>query len=107
MLEVGAPERSGEHVTIPVSGSLTRRDARDLRDGLIEHYLDDGVTTIAVDASRLSFVDEDGVGALLRLRSEAIAKGKRIGLTNVSGQVREKLGLINVLRLFEFPDPEP
>ncbi len=75
-----------------------------LRDGLIEHYLDDGVSTILLDASDLVFLDEDGVGALLRLRSEAIVKGKRIWLSNVGGQVRDKLQLINVLRVFEPPD---
>jgi anti-anti-sigma regulatory factor len=75
-----------------------------LRDGLIEHYLDDGVSTILLDASDLLFLDEDGVGALLRLRSEAIVKGKRIWLSNVRGQVRDKLQLINVLRVFEPPD---
>jgi anti-anti-sigma factor len=102
-LEVGAPKRSGEHVTIPVGGSLTRGDARRLRDGVVEHYLDDGVSEIALDVSRLTFLDEDGVGTLLRLRSEAIAKGKRLGVANVNGQVRDKLALINVLPLFELP----
>ncbi len=104
MLEVGAPERSGERVSIPVRGSLTRSEASKLRDGLIEHYVDDGVTTILLDASDLLFLDEDGVGALLRLRSEAIIKGKHIWLSNVRGQVRDKLQLINVLRVFEPPD---
>jgi anti-anti-sigma factor len=104
LLEVGAPERSGEQVSIPVRGSLTRSEASMLRDGLIEHYLDDGVSTILLDASDLVFLDEDGVGALLRLRSEAIVKGKRIWLSNARGQVRDKLQLINVLRVFEPPD---
>jgi anti-anti-sigma factor len=104
LLEVGAPERSGERVSIPVRGSLTRSEASKLRDGLIEHYLDDGVSTILLDASDLVFLDEDGVGALLRLRSEAIVKGKRIWLSNSRGQVRDKLQLINVLRVFEPPD---
>jgi anti-anti-sigma regulatory factor len=104
LLEVGAPERSGERVSIPIRGSLTRTEASKLRDGVIEHYVDDGVSTILLDASDLLFLDEDGVGALLRLRSEAILKGKQIWLSNARGQVRDKLGLINVLRVFEPPD---
>jgi anti-anti-sigma regulatory factor len=62
----------------------------------VEHYVDDGVREIYLDASELGFVDEDGIGALLRLRAEAIVRGKRLWLLNARGQVRDKLSLINV-----------
>jgi anti-anti-sigma regulatory factor len=107
LLDVGTPERSGDRVSIPIKGSLTRDEGARLHKGVIEHYLDDGVSTISLDAGELLFLDEDGVGALLRLRSEAIVKRKELRLANARGQVRDKLRLINVMRLFEPTEESP
>jgi len=106
VLEVGAPERSGESVSIPLRGSLVGLDAARLRNGLAKHYVDDGVAVIVLDARGLAFVDEDGVGALLRLRAEATVKGKQLWLRDPRGQVRDKLALINVLGMFVPSDEE-
>jgi anti-anti-sigma regulatory factor len=96
VLDVGTPDRSGERVSIALRGSLAGPDAARLRHSVVEHYVDDGVREIHLDASELAFVDEDGVGALLRLRAEALLRGKRLWLENPRGQVRDKLALINV-----------
>ena len=96
VLDVGTPDRSGERVSIALRGSLAGADAARLRHSVVEHYVDDGVREIHLDASELDFVDEDGVGALLRLRSEALLRGKRLWLEHARGQVRDKLALINV-----------
>jgi anti-anti-sigma regulatory factor len=96
VLDVGPPDRSGERVSIALRGSLADADAARLRHSVVKHYVDDGVREIYLDASELAFVDEDGVGALLRLRAEALLRSKRLWLVNPRGQVRDKLSLINV-----------
>ena len=96
MLDVGAPERSGQRVSIPLRGTLAGVDAARLRHSVVEHYVDDGVAEISLDASDLAFIDEDGIGALLRLRAEALTRGKRLWLVNPRGQVRDKVSLINI-----------
>jgi len=107
VLEVGTPDRSGERVSIALRGSLAGADAGRLRHGLVEHYVDDGVREIVLDASELAFVDEDGVGALLRLRSEAVLRGKRLWLLNPQGQVPDKLALINLPDLLTAEPGDP
>jgi len=96
VLDVGTPDRSGERVSIALRGSLIGADAARLRQSVVEHYVEDGVREIYLDASELVFVDEDGIGALLRLRAEALLRSKRLWLVNSRGQVRDKLALINV-----------
>ncbi|MFL5736930.1 MAG: STAS domain-containing protein [Actinomycetota bacterium] len=96
MLDVGEPDRSGDRVSIALRGTLAGPDAGRLRHCVVEHYVDDGVREIYLDASELAFVDEDGVGALLRLRAEAIVRSKRLWVVRPRGQVRDKLALINV-----------
>ena len=112
MLDVGTPDRSGERVRIPLRGTLAGADAARLRNSIVEHYVDDGVREIYLDASGLGFVDEDGIGALLRLRAEALLRAKRLWLVNPRGQVRDKLELVNVPDLLTAdaeppPDPGP
>src|SRR5438876_5056369 len=53
LLEVGASERSGDNVSIRLRGSLGGQEAGCLRSGLVEHYIDDGVSEITLDASEL------------------------------------------------------
>jgi anti-anti-sigma regulatory factor len=106
VLDVGEPDRSGDRVSIALRGTLARDDAARLRNSIVEHYVDDGVREIYLDATELGFVDEDGIGALLRLRAEAIVRSKRLWLLNARGQVRDKLSLINVPDLLT-PEDDP
>jgi anti-anti-sigma regulatory factor len=107
VLDVGQPDRSGDRVSIVLRGTLAGPDAARLRHSVVEHYVDDGVREIYLDASELAFVDEDGVGALLRLRAEAIVRSKRLWLVHPRGQVRDKLELINVPGLLGAEGDEP
>jgi anti-anti-sigma factor len=107
VLDVGQPDRSGERVSIALRGSLAGADASRLRHSVVEHYVDDGVREIYLDATELAFVDEDGVGALLRLRAEALLRAKRLWVVNPRGQVRDKLSIINVPDLMTAEEEAP
>jgi anti-anti-sigma regulatory factor len=107
VLDVGPADRSGDRVSIALRGTLAGADAAHLRHSMVEHYVDDGVREIYLDASELAFVDEDGVGALLRLRAEAIVRSKRFWLVHPRGQVRDKLAIINVPDLMIDDADEP
>ncbi|MGO8759811.1 MAG: STAS domain-containing protein [Terracidiphilus sp.] len=55
---------------------------------------------IVLDLTELVRVDSMGMGALVRLYVSAKSAGSRIELINLGKQVRELLGLTNLLSLF-------
>ncbi|MGA2570249.1 MAG: STAS domain-containing protein [Terracidiphilus sp.] len=55
---------------------------------------------IVLDLTELTLVDSMGMGTLVRLYVSAKSAGSRIELINLGKQVRELLGLTNLLSLF-------
>jgi anti-anti-sigma factor len=94
--------RSGDGVVLQLAGELTGAgQAGRLREALEEHFVDDGVRVITIDASTITFVDNYGVAALLDLRRESERQGKRLVVEGTDGQVRDKLRVTGVLNLLE------
>jgi anti-anti-sigma factor len=98
-------ERKHDYVIVQLDGEFAgERLTENVREALEEHYVDDGVRLIRVDLEPLRFIDLEGVAALLSLRRESRAQGKRFTIERAQGQVREKLGVTGVLELLERDD---
>lgn len=64
------------------------------------HDLLPGAKCIIVDLTDVSFVDSMGLGTLVRLYVSAKAAGSSLQLVNLGKQIRELLGITNLLNVF-------
>lgn len=55
---------------------------------------------IVLDLTDLAYVDSMGLGTLVRIYVSAKASGSRVELVNLGKQVRELLGMTNLLSVF-------
>jgi anti-anti-sigma factor len=60
---------------------------------------------LEVDLSEVVFIDARGVSVLLVARSDAVAVGRRLAVTNPTGHIRRVLELIGVLALLVEENP--
>lgn len=59
------------------------------------------VNSVRLDFSRVSLIDAHGLGVLLQLREQTLAKGARLQLTNVSAGLRDILRLTRLDTVFQ------
>jgi anti-sigma B factor antagonist len=59
-----------------------------------------GTRRVVLDLTDLAFVDSMGLGTLVRLNVSARSKGSCLELINLGKQIRELLGLTNLLSVF-------
>jgi anti-anti-sigma factor len=62
---------------------------------------------LEVDLSRVGFIDARSISVLLLARSDAVAAGGRLAITNPTGHVRRVLDTIGVLTLLVEDHPSP
>lgn len=95
-------DRRGGAVIVQAYGELvgSRRAAR-LREALKEHVVDEDVRVIALDLSRMTFLDGYGATALVSVMQESERLGKRLFVTGADRQVRDKLRVTGVLAVLE------
>lgn len=60
---------------------------------------------VDVDLSRATFIDSDGLGALVSVHKHVVSKGGRARLVGVSPRVRELLRMTRMEEVFEFASP--
>jgi len=78
------------HAVVAVDGELDAYTSHHLRSWLAE-LDEEGVTHIAVDLRRLTFVDSSGLGVLMGAGRRARDRGGRVVLREVSPQIRRVL----------------
>ena len=90
--------RKGDHATVHCYGSLIYG---------VGHLLYEQVQAlipvskhITLDLTELAYVDSTGLGTLVRLYVSAKGAGCRVELVNLGKQVRELLGMTNLLGVF-------
>lgn len=59
------------------------------------------VSAVKLDLSRVSLIDAHGLGVLLQLREQTLAKGARFQLTNASVALREIMRLTRLDTVFQ------
>jgi anti-anti-sigma factor len=69
------PERQGDACLLRVSGELDLASAELLRSAVEEQVAAGHVADLVLDLADLTFLDSSGLGALLQIRSEALARG--------------------------------
>jgi len=63
--------------------------------------------TVALDFGGVTFIDSSGIGALVLLRKEALAAGKRLGLANVGPATNRLLQMTGLEGAFDMlPEPQ-
>ena len=59
------------------------------------------ITSVKLDLSRVSIVDAHGLGLLLQLREQTLAKGMRFQLSNASAALRDIMRLTRLDTVFQ------
>ena len=91
-------ERKGTHVIVHCHGRLVSSGCHLLFDQVRE--LLPGSKCVTLDLTELTYVDSMGLGTLVRLHVSAKAAGSSLELINLGKQIRELLGITNLLSLF-------
>ena len=102
MLNYEVLERDRDFVRVKIEGELVGNEwTRRLCAFLEDAYVDDGVRRIRLDLAELHDLDEDGLAALLDLRSRSIQQDKALFVEGTTGRVRSKLRVSGMLQKFE------
>lgn len=91
-------EHKGTHAIVHCHGRLIFGNCHLLHAQVVE--LLPGSNCITLDLTNLAYLDSMGLGTLVRLHVTAKSAGSRIVLINLGKQVRELLGITNLLSLF-------
>jgi anti-sigma B factor antagonist len=91
-------EHKGTHAIVHCHGRLSSSGCHLLYDQVRALMPDSKCITL--DLTELAYVDSMGLGTLVRLHVSAKSAGSRIVLINLGKQVRELLGITNLLSLF-------
>ncbi len=99
MAEFASSQHEDGRCTVSAAGEV---DIATVEEFLAEvrSALDAGATAVELDLSRVTFIDSSGLGALVRLRSEADDRGVRLELTQVPAKVSRILELTGLAGVF-------
>jgi anti-anti-sigma factor len=88
----------GSIVVFCIQGRIVVGETKALRDAVVSQS---GIRTLVLDLARVNIIDAAGFGALLALRAEALSKGIKIKLVNVTQNVSELLAITRLNSVFE------
>lgn len=91
-------ERHGVKATVHCHGRLVAGVGSRLYD-CVQELLPE-TKCITLDLTDLAYVDSMGLGTLVRIYCSAKSAGSRLELVNLGKQIRELLGITNLLSLF-------
>jgi anti-anti-sigma factor len=79
----------------------------------VEEFIDivrgslDRCTSVEIDLGAITFIDSSGLGALVRLRKEAEAKGASLYLTKVNSATDRLLRITGLIDFFDIRTSQP
>jgi anti-anti-sigma factor len=97
MLKVYA-RNSGNVAVLCLQGRIVNGETASLREAVISQTL---VGTVVLDLGRVSTIDASGLGLMLELRRQSLAKGIRFKLMNVTKLVSRVLEVTRLDSVFE------
>lgn len=90
--------------TVRVRGELLQETASLFADAVADLADDTGVGHLVVDLSGATFMDSTGLGALVSLRNQLLARGGRFELVKPQDRVFRLFELTRLDSVFEFVD---
>ena len=88
----------GTTCVLNVAGDIDMANADEFRDRLLNCL--DRYEAVEVDMAGVSFIDSSGLGALVRLRTEAATRNKTAALRNLSAATDRLLEVSGLRELF-------
>lgn len=99
-MNIEIKEQNGTYVGI-LSGWLDTNEASQFTEDL--KVLEENIEKpIVLDCKNLEYICSLALRSLLRLRKESAAKGGRLVLKNVTGEVQNILTITGFIKLFDF-----
>lgn len=89
----------GTVVIVALEGQIVTGETESLRAAVSDLG---GTTSVILDFAQVSTVDAGGLGVMLGLREQALAKGIRFALMNVTKGVSTVLAIARLDSVFEF-----
>ena len=99
MTEFVAEIRDSTPLVLAISGELDMAVAGRFLERA-RAALENPTTVLEIDCSGLTFIDSSGLGALVRIRQEASARGAEVELTEVPRQMGRLLEISGLTALF-------
>jgi anti-anti-sigma factor len=97
-------DESGAGIVLALTGELDLHTVATFVVALDAAIAADGVSTVTIDARRLTFADSSAIHALLRARGVAAERGVRLRLANVAGSLERTLVLTGMDTAFDITD---
>jgi anti-anti-sigma factor len=94
LLEPGGPGRSGAATVVRLTGDLDMNSARFLKERLRIGIQDLERVHLALELSRLEFIDSHGLTVLFEAKRWATERGGMLALAGLTGQPRRVFGSI-------------
>lgn len=105
-MDISIRQANGNTVVVEVSGQVDLSNSTQLRKVLLREIKDNRVARLAVNMSRVGYIDSSGVASLVEGLKAARDAGSRLMLVGVIGSAREVLQLSRLLKVFELYDTE-
>ncbi len=87
--------RNQDAADISLEGSMHAQDSASTEKQLVA-LVEEGVSTLTLDCSRLDYIDNSGLGMLIFIHKRCLRNGGGITVTGLSGMVEE---MFNITRL--------
>ena len=97
--------RDGDHTTVRLTGEFDMSATFTVEPALERALAEPGVRALTVDLSGLSFIDSTGIGILLRLESEARARGTELSIVPAPAEVHRVFEVAGVADALPFAKP--
>lgn len=88
--------RDGGVMTLAVAGEIDLATGPAVADAIMDALATDGIRTVTVDLSEVTFLDSSAIALLLKGRREADSRGVGYRVTGVTGIPREILQIAGV-----------
>ena len=105
-MDISVRQATGNTVVVEVSGQIDLSNSTQLRKVLLREIKENHTARLAINLSKVSYIDSSGIASLVEGLKAARDAGSRLMLVGVIGSAREVLQLSRLLKLFELYDTE-
>jgi anti-sigma B factor antagonist len=102
LLRVEVEDRQ-DHTVVTASGEVDASNADQLGDALLDPLVN-GRPRVLLDFGQVTFIDSTGLGVLVKVHREALARRAAFALVHPTPQTRKLLGVLGLDQLFTIYD---